>query len=142
MPLINIKTAPADITKDQATRLITDTTKLMSDVMGKKQERTTVHIQPEDGDLWAVGGQTMNDQNGRAVLMEINITVGTNSTADKEEMIWASHKMLSDVLNSSPEATYIVINEIPGESWGKAGIVMAERAKKDREDKRHAQSNT
>lgn len=139
MPFINIKTAPADITKDQVKRLITGTTELMRDVMGKKQERISVHIQPEDGDLWAVGGHTMKDQNDRAVFMDIKITAGTNSTADKEEMIWASHKMLTEILNSTPDATYIVFDEISGESWGKTGIVMAERAKQDREDKRLSQ---
>lgn len=139
MPFINIKTAPADITKDQVKRLIAGTTELMRDVMGKKQERISVHIQPEDGDLWAVGGHTMKDQNDRAVFMDIKITAGTNSTADKEEMIWASHKMLTEILNSTPDATYIVFDEISGESWGKTGIVMAERAKQDREDKRLSQ---
>jgi len=140
MPFINIRTAPADISQAQARQLIDGTTRLMRDIMKKKPERTTVHIQPEDGALWAVGGKTMDDINGRAVLMEIKITVGTNTTADKEEMIWASQRMLKDVLNVTPNAAYVVIDEIPGESWGKEGVMMAEKAATDRAEARQSRA--
>lgn len=132
MPFINIRTAPNDITEDQANQLIKRTTDLMHDVMGKKRERTTVHIQPEDGHLWAVGGETMSAVKGRAVLMDIKVTAGTNTTAEKEGMVQESYKMLLEVLEAMPQATYVVIDEIPGESWGKAGVMMYERAAADR----------
>lgn len=134
MPFINIRIAPGDISEDQADQLISRTTALMSDVMNKKAERTTVNIQPNDAGLWAVGGKRISDQNGTAVFMDIKITQGTNMTADKVTMVEESYAMLSEVLGAIPEATYIIIDEIAGESWGKAGIMMYERAAADRKE--------
>lgn len=134
MPFINIRIAPGDISEEQADQLITRTTALMRDVMKKKAERTTVHIQPENPKRWAVGGRKIADQNGTAVFMDIKITDGTNMTADKVAMVEQSHAMLSEVVGAIPEATYIIIDEIPGESWGKAGIMMYERAAADRKE--------
>jgi 4-oxalocrotonate tautomerase len=134
MPFINIRIAPGDISDKQADQLISSTTALMRNVMKKKAERTTVHIQPENAKLWAVGGKKIADRSGRAVFMDINITQGTNVTADKVAMVEQCYAMLSEVLGTIPEATYIVIHEIPGESWGKAGIMMYERAAADRKE--------
>jgi len=138
MPFIKIQTAPGDISASQADQLIARTTDLMTEVMGKKRERTTVHIQPEDASLWAVGGKRISEQDGNAVYMEIKVTAGTNYTGDKEEMVLRSQKMLSEVLNAIPEATYIVIEEILGESWGKGGTMMAERSAADRKEAKTA----
>lgn len=134
MPFISIRIAPGDISEEQAEKLIARTTTLMSDVMKKKAERTTVHIQPENPNLWAVGGKKIADQDGAAVRMDIKITEGTNLAIDKVTMVEQSHAMLSEVLGALPEATYIIIDEIPGESWGKAGIMMYEFAAADRKE--------
>lgn len=136
MPFVNIRIAPASLDRTEVQQLIDQTTTLMRDVMGKKAERTTIHIQPEDAELWAVGGTRISELNGRAVFMDIKVTTGTNTTTDKEDMVRASSQMLQDILGTLPNATYIVIDEIPGESWGKAGKMLFESAAADRAVKR------
>lgn len=132
MPFINIRIAPGDISKEQAKELIERTTALMRDVMKKKPERTTIHIQPEDPALWSSGGKRIADQTGSAVLMDIKVTEGTNMAIDKVAMVEASQRMLSEVVGAIPAATYVIIDEISGESWGKAGAMMYETAAADR----------
>ena len=132
MPFINIRTAPGNLSDAEATQLIDRTTALMRDIMKKKAERTTVFIEPADATLWAVGGTLISDRGGRAVFMDIKITQGTNTTTEKEAMVEESHRMLTEVLGAIPEATYIKIDEISGESWGKAGHLVYEKAAIDR----------
>jgi len=48
----------------------------------------------------------------------------------KEEIIRGVTEVISRVLNKSPEATYVVIEDVPTDNWGIGGKSMTERAKK------------
>lgn len=133
MPFVSIRIANTELTTNQTDALIEQVTALMTDVMKKKPERVTVQISLEDPNLWAVGRKRMTDSDGCGVRMSIAVTAGTNSITEKEDMVVAATTMLDEILNINPDATYIVINEIPGESWGKGGITLADRTKADRE---------
>ncbi|NIZ13796.1 tautomerase family protein [Phaeobacter sp. HF9A] len=136
MPFISLRISKSDISDTQRDALIDQITVLMTDVMKKRAERVSVQISLEDPHMWAVGRVKASDMQGCAVRMTIDITAGTNSISEKEDMVAASTKMLDDILQINPEATYIIINEIPGVSWGKGGIMLADRTKADRENAR------
>lgn len=136
MPFISIQIAKTELTEVQAADLIEQTTVIMADVMKKKTERVSVHISLEDPKLWAVGHKQITKMEGCAVRMSIDVTAGTNSITEKEDMVAASNAMLDQILTTNSDATYIIINEIPGVSWGKGGIMLADRTKADREAKR------
>jgi len=141
MPFISIRVGKSELTETETTQLIERTTVLMTDVMKKKAERVSVQISHEDPSLWAVGRKRVADMDGCAVRMSIDVTEGTNSISEKEDMVAASTEMLDRVLKINPEATYIIINEIPGVSWGKGGIMLADRTKADREAGRRAEKS-
>lgn len=136
MPFISIRISKTELPTEQTDALIEQVTVLMTDVMKKKPERVTVQISLEDPNLWAVGRKRMIKSDGCGVRMSIDVTAGTNSITEKEDMVVATTKMLNEVLNINYDATYIVINEIPGESWGKGGTTLADRTKADREAQR------
>jgi 4-oxalocrotonate tautomerase len=60
--------------------------------------------------------------------MDIKVTAGTNSDAEKAAMVEAGHTLLVDVLGVLPEATYVIIHDLPGGNWGYAGKTQAARA--------------
>lgn len=132
MPFISLRIAKNEISAAQTGELIENITTLMTNVMHKKRERISVQISLEDPKLWTVGGKPISEMHGCGVRMSIDVTAGTNSIADKENMVAAATVMLDEVLTVNTEATYIVINEIPGESWGKGGIMLADRTRADR----------
>lgn len=138
MPFISIRIAKTEISEAQRLQLIEKTTELMIYVMNKERERVSVQISLEDPNLWAFGARRVSDMEGCAVRMSIDVTRGTNSISEKEDVVVAATKMLDEVLTIYKEATYILINEIPGESWGKGGIMLADRTKADREAQRTA----
>ena len=51
-------------------------------------------------------------------------------------MVAQATKALDDILGIELEATYIVISEVPGVSWGKGGLMLADRTNADREEAR------
>lgn len=129
MPFINICVAPGGLNLSEIRQLIKSTTELMTNIMNKKADRTTVHIQCADASHWATGNRLISEQNGRAVYMEIKITKDSNSVSEKHRMILASCQMLEHLIGAIPKSTYVVIQEIKGNSWGKAGMLMADHAK-------------
>lgn len=133
MPFISIRIAKTALTAEQSGALIHQVTVLMADIMKKKPERVSVQISLEDPSLWAVGRVRISDLDGCGVRMSIDVTRGTNSITEKEDMVTAVTLMLDEILSINLDATYIVINEIPGESWGKGGIMLSDRAKADRD---------
>lgn len=132
MPFISYRIGATDISQDQIDALIKQTSQLMTNVMNKKPERVTVQISLEAPTLWSAGGKLVSQIEGCSVRMSIDITAGTNSIGEKEDMIAASDLMLNEILNTNSDAVYVIINEIPGESWGKDGVTLSDISKADR----------
>lgn len=75
---------------------------------------------------WYVGGTVKNDEQA---IFELNIfvTKGTNSDAEKAEWIAQTWKLLTEFLGSTPHPNYISIQEIDEKSWGYNGLSQKQR---------------
>ncbi|MCB1877809.1 MAG: tautomerase family protein [Chromatiales bacterium] len=124
MPYIEVKIEPAP-TANQATVLADGITKAMVELMGKRQEVTAVRIATGDTALWTIGGTPCAKPTAH---LRAEITVGTNSSAEKAEFLKRMHILLVETLGELAEASYIVIHEIPAENWGYGGKTQAARA--------------
>ena len=51
------------------------------------------------------------------------------SVEQKNAVIAGVTKVVSEVLNKNPEATYVVIDEVDSDNWGIGGKSMTERKK-------------
>ena len=128
MPYINIRAAGEPLSSEQIRQLVTQTTGHMTKIMGKKGELTSVRIEAADSQSWGVGGVLAGESKTRTAHMDIKVTEGTNSDAEKAAMVEAGYKLLVDVLGTLPEATYVIIHDLPGGNWGYAGKTQAARA--------------
>jgi 4-oxalocrotonate tautomerase len=59
MPYVNIKITREGATAEQKARLIRETTRLLSDILGKNPQTTVVIIEEVDTDNWGIGGETV-----------------------------------------------------------------------------------
>lgn len=123
MPFISIRVAGPALSTAQKTTLQRETTRLMNEVMGKNRDLTAVRIEEGPAENWSVGGKAQ----ARAAHMDVKVTAGTNGAAEKAAMVQAGHGLLVEVLGALPEASYVVIHELPAASWGYAGRTQAER---------------
>ena len=126
MPYIEITTSGRALGTDEKSRLIAETTRLMHDVMRKKRELVSVRIEDGDTAAWGIGGLPLTEGQV-AAHMEIKVSQGTNTPGEKAAMIEAGHALMREVIGAIPEASYVIVNEIPLENWGYGGVVMAER---------------
>lgn len=123
MPFVNIKVAGPTLAPEQIARLQRGATRLMAEVMRKKPELTAVLI--EQTTAWSVGAHPART----AAHVDVKITAGTNSAAEKAQFVAEATSLLRSVLGAdlNPVA-YVVVHELAGDAWGWDGITQARRA--------------
>ncbi len=103
----------------------------IGDLLAKRREVTSVLVESVASDGWCINGEPPADARTTPVHVEILITAGTNSSAEKSRMIAAMHALLGEELGALPAASYVVIHELPATDWGYAGCTQAARHQAD-----------
>lgn len=65
MPYVNIQVTDEGVSREQKQKLITATTNLLRDVLGKNPASTFVVIEEVPTDNWGVGGELVTDIRAR-----------------------------------------------------------------------------
>lgn len=127
MPYINIRIGTT-LESTQRKQLYEKTTALMNTVLGKRREVTVVHIQESEPQQWSTNAVQLSPNEPIGAYVDIKVTDGTNTPEEKAEMISQTVRMLKDVIDTIQEACYVVIDDVPANSWGYDGITQAARA--------------
>lgn len=99
-------------------------TRLIALELEKRHELTSLSIESAGTKVWTIGGR-VSDQ---AAHLDVYVTAGTNSLEQKRRFISEAMKLLRAVMPGLPEATYVIIHELPGENWGYDGQTQQDRA--------------
>lgn len=126
MPTLTLKLAPLH---DPGTypALAAALTRITSTTLGKRAALTAVVIEDLPDATWFVGGRALRRP---SALLEISITAGTNSAAQKAAFIAAAHAELARQLGRQgqlEEASYVIVRELPATDWGYDGQTQAAR---------------
>jgi 4-oxalocrotonate tautomerase len=130
MPFVSVKIAGVEMTPPQKKALQSGLTELMGRVMRKVPALTAVAIERIEPDDWAIGAAAPTS--GRAAHVEVKVTEGTNSPQEMALFINEAHALLKATLGELPEATYVVIHEIPAVAWGYGGLTQEARRQQPR----------
>lgn len=124
MPFIRITALGPTLATEQLSRLGNGITALMAGVLGKQAALTSVLVEQPPAAGWFIGGEPAEI----AVHIDATITAGTNSAKEKAEFVERTMKLIRAVIGYelSP-ATYVVIHEIPAQSWGYDGRTQESR---------------
>lgn len=98
-------------------------TALMASRLHKKAELTALLIDSPSQGRWSIGGRAVPV----AAHLEVSITAGTNSAEEKAGFIADAMALLRAQTGLLPEATYIVIRELPASDWGYDGRTQESR---------------
>jgi len=126
MPTLNLKIAPLQ-NPERYQALAAALTRLTADILGKRPEVTAVIIDDLPRARWCVGGGAVV---GATALLEIAITAGTNTEAEKAQFIDAAFRELQRQL--APDggfevASYVTVREWPASDWGYGGQTQRAR---------------
>jgi 4-oxalocrotonate tautomerase len=128
MPYINIRLG-CKLNNKQREQLNNKTTHFMNTIMGKRREVTVVHIMESEPEQWATNSNQLTKEEPTGAYVDIKITDGTNTPEEKAEMIYQTVEMLKNVAGTIQEACYVVIHDIPANSWGYNGKTQEVRAR-------------
>lgn len=127
MPTLQLKISPLQ-NPERCQALASALTALSTQLLGKRGEVTAVMVEELPAARWFVGGE----QTPRpTALLEISITQGTNSAAEKAAFIDAAWSELQRQLGGPSgllePASYVIVREFPAADWGYGGITQQAR---------------
>lgn len=123
MPILSFETTKsldADMAQDIAKRL----THATATCLGKDPAVTVVQIKDgRDSGRWFVAGSTGDF--APVARLDIQITEGTNSSAEKAAWLQAVASILG--ISEASDPHYLTVTEVPGTDWGFNGISQTAR---------------
>jgi len=127
MPFIRITVLAPALTSDQILRLQQGTTNLMTSVMRKPIEGTSVLVEQIGRGGWSIAGTAVSI----GAQVEATIGLGTNTPDEKARFMSEMMNLLRDVLGQElRDETYITFHEFNHESYGRGGLTRAERERR------------
>lgn len=124
MPYLCVKVSGSHSDEKTASiaRLLTDHT---ADILLKKRELTAVTVEFIEQGQWFIGGDGCGTL--PTFFLEIKVTEGTNTKDQKARYIREVFKSMETVLGELHPASYIVIQDLRGDSWGYDGLTQERR---------------
>ncbi len=123
MPFARLTLVPAP-SQDQIDSLHKDITGLIASVLRKRHDLTSVLVETPVPAAWSIDAMAR----GAAAHLEVFVTAGTNTEVEKRQFIRSAMDTLRNVVPGLPEATYVVVHELPGTDWGYDGQTQFERS--------------
>jgi len=127
MPFIRITVFDPSLTPEQVHDLQQATTGLMTTVMRKPIEGTSVLVEHISQGGWSIAGTPVPI----AAHVEATIGKGTNTPDEKARFIAEMMQLLTGVLGPKlREETYIALHEFSHDSYGRGGLTRLERQRR------------
>ncbi len=120
MPYLNVKlsVAPsAELAKRVAETLATHT----AEILGKKPEVTAIAVEFVEPAQWFVGGRPVDARSTTTFYLDVKITEGTNTKAEKTHYIARVFEDMQSAIGPLTPASYIVIDDVRADAWGFEG---------------------
>ena len=131
MPTLTLKIAAPHNDAHNQTRdhaLATALTAITANTLGKRAEVTAVLIEDLPAARWFVGARPAVRP---TALLEISVTTGTNTDAQKAAFVDAAFAELARQLapgSALEEASYVIVREVPASDWGYGGRTQQARS--------------
>lgn len=126
MPILTLKISAHANLRD-ANALALDLTRLSTEILHKRSDVTSVVFQRMAASGWWVGGETSAQV---MMQLDIRITQGTNTDAEKAAFIAAAFDLLPDHLAQGQQlhaTSYISVQELAATDWGYGGVTQQQR---------------
>jgi len=120
MPTLQLKLSPPLPPAVQAA-LAQELTRLTAERLGKRAEVTALMVEALPATQWYIGAQA---EPGPTAWLEISVTAGTNTPAQKADFVAAAHAALQRHLGRErplAPASYVIVRELPAGDWGYGG---------------------
>jgi len=120
MPYLNVRISMKE-SPAVAEKIVSTLMKHTTECLGKKPAVISVAVDFVSPELWFVGGSRVSDQNAVTFYLDIKVTDGTNTKAEKAKYVKEVFSDFEAIMGPITPASYIVIHDIRADSWGFQG---------------------
>ena len=120
MPYLNIRIASEE-SPEQTEKTVELLMAHTGRLLGKKADVTAIEVSYVSPKNWFVGGVRVSELQGTTFYLDIKITEGSNTKSEKSAYVHEVFKEMESILGPISLASYIVIHDIRGDSWGYQG---------------------
>lgn len=120
MPYLNVRVSIPE-SSESAEKIVAVLMTHTSEVLGKKSDVTSIEIDFIAPDKWFVGGVRVSDQKAVTFYLDIKVTDGTNTKAEKAKYVRNVFADFESIFGPITLASYIVIHDVRADSWGFQG---------------------
>jgi 4-oxalocrotonate tautomerase len=126
VPFINVKVASESLDQHQIHEIQKGISSLMVSVLHKVGPLISVLVEQVPLTAWSIGGESVT----RAAQIDAMVSSGTNTPEEKANFIAEANKLLKSILGTDlSEVSYIIVHDVPKDSWGYGGLTQEHRAK-------------
>lgn len=126
MPYLNMRVSVPE-SRETAEAIVAALMRRTGETLGKKPEVTSIEVQFCDPAKWFVGGARVSDRQAVTFYLDIKITEGTNTKAQKAEYIRQVFADFEALFGPITPASYIVIHDLRADAWGYQGRTQEAR---------------
>jgi len=126
MPYLNVRVAAKE-SSEIAEKIVAVLMSHTSEILGKKPDVTAIDIAFVSPENWFVGGSRVSGQNAASFYLDIKITDGTNTKAQKAKYVKEVFRDIASIIGPILPASYIVIHDVRADSWGYEGATQEYR---------------
>ncbi len=120
MPYLNVRVSIPE-SSESTEKIVAVLMKHTSEILGKKPDVTSIEIGFIEPDKWFVGGVRVSDQKAVTFYLDIKVTDGTNTKAEKAKYLKNVFADFESIFGQITPASYIVIHDVRADSWGFQG---------------------
>ncbi len=120
MPILNVKLCISP-SLEISQRIATVLTDLTVEILKKKRELTAVAIDNVVPSEWFIGGNALTAEPFSTFHLDIKVTEGTNTKDEKAIYVSRVFNAVEGIIGQLAPASYIVVHEVRGDSWGYQG---------------------
>ncbi|SON57959.1 4-oxalocrotonate tautomerase [Hartmannibacter diazotrophicus] len=128
MPVLQLRYAPAPgRSAPPKSQLAAAVEKATVSILRKKAERIATLVEAVPAEDWFVGGTALSRLSLGSFFLEIRLTDGTNSKAEKAAFVSAVFEAMAKLLGPLHPESYIHVVEVPADAFGYGGLTQEYR---------------
>lgn len=127
MPMISIQYATPRSVPELAKQIAKAARQLSSEILCKDPDVTAVVVEEMEPANWFIAGKSLAEHGLASFWLDVRITDGTNTRAEKAAFIAATFTKMSELIGPLHNESYVHVDDARGDAYGYGGLTQNER---------------
>src|SRR6202142_745054 len=127
MPLITVTYSSSRHSPSRKADIAAAVSELTARILHKDPKVTAIIVRSVDAADWFAGGRSLAEQSLASFWLDIHVSEGTNTKAEKAAYLAAMFKRMGELLGPLHNESYLHVDEVRGDAYGFGGLTQERR---------------